>query len=123
MSIARWKHLLQPWRAWHVSERVTASDKVPGSLINKEVVLVGKPGNETWAVFDCPCRKGHRLMLNLDGSRHPLWRITSYHPLSIWPSIYETTLGQDCHFVVKNGRIIWVPPSRLWWWPFRQNSI
>ena len=52
-------------------------------------------------------------MLNLDGLRHPVWRITCYNPLSIWPSIHETRWGQECHFFVRNGRVTWISLTRL----------
>jgi hypothetical protein len=120
MRAAWWKRFTQRCRSLHVSGRVNASDMVPESLTKREVVLVGNPGNETWAVFDCPCRKGHRLMLNLHKERHPLWRIACYKPLSIWPSIHATTRGRECHFFLKSGRVIWVPLSRPRWWPSRQ---
>ena len=104
MRIKWWKRLLQPRRGMRVSGRVEACDMVPESLPPRAVVLVGNPGNETWAVFNCPCR-GHRLMLNLDSQQHPLWRITSYNPLSIWPSIHDSRWGRECHFFVRNWQI------------------
>ena len=70
-------------------------------------MLVGAPEHPTWAVFDCPCRTGHRLMVNLDRARHPFWRIESARPLSIYPSIDNLTPARRCHFIIRNGKLRW----------------
>ncbi len=59
------------------------------------------------AVFDCPCRTGHRLMVNLDRTRHPFWRIESRRPLSIRPSIDDITSERRCHFIIRDGKLRW----------------
>lgn len=105
--IAWWQSLPVPWRAWRVVGYVRAGDEVPNRLPNKGVVLVGAPGNETWAAFDCPCRKGHRLMVNLDKTRRPVWNIDSLNPLTIRPSIDDIRSERRCHFFVRRGKINW----------------
>ena len=106
--IAWWQSLSLPWRPWHIVRYVDAADEIPDQVSNKGVILVGAPGDTTWAVFDCPCRREHRLMVNLDSSRHPAWRITSIKPLTIHPSIDDITAGRQCHFFIRRGRIRWV---------------
>lgn len=101
-----------PWSAWQVVEQVGAGDEVPDRLPAKGVVLVGAPGRPTWAAFDCPCRTGHRLMVNLDRARRPFWSIDSLKPLSIRPSIDDITPGRRCHFFVHGGRIHWASYNR-----------
>ena len=110
--IAWWRSLPVPWRAWRVVGQVGAADEVPDRLPGKAAVLVGPPGAATWAVFDCPCRKGHRLMVNLDRARHPFWSVYSLKPLSILPSIDDMTSERRCHFVVHGGRIRWARHDR-----------
>ena len=79
--IAWWESLAFPWRAWRVIGQVGAGDEVPDRLPAKGVFLVGTLGGAaTWAAFDCPCRMGHRLMVNLDRTRHPFWNVDSLNP-------------------------------------------
>ena len=105
--IAWWQSLPIPWRAWRIVGYVNAGDEVPNRLPDRGVVLVGKPALPTWAVFDCPCRTGHRLMVNLDRTRHTYWSIDSLKPLSIHPSIDDITSKRRCHFIVRGGKIRW----------------
>ena len=105
--IAWWQSLPLPWRVWRVVGQVNSGDGVPDRLPDKGVILVGAPGRATWAAFDCPCRRGHRLMVNLDRSRHPFWSVDSLEPLTIRPSIDDVTRDRRCHFVVRRGRISW----------------
>ena len=105
--IAWWQSLPLPWRPWRIVGQVGAGDEVPELLPQRGVVLVGAPESPTWAVFDCPCRTGHRLMVNLDRTRHPFWTIQSRRPLSIRPSIDDITLERRCHFIIRGGKLIW----------------
>lgn len=102
-----WQSLPLPWRAWRVVGYVPAGDEVPERLPHKGVVLVGVPDRSTWAVFDCPCRTGHRLMVNLDKGRRPAWDIEHHRRLTIRPSIDDVTPERRCHFLVRRGRITW----------------
>ena len=69
--IVWWQSLPLPWRVWRVVGQVGAGDGLPDWLPDKGVVLVGAPGSATWAAFDCPCRTGHRLMVNLEQEPTP----------------------------------------------------
>lgn len=104
--------LLMLWRPWAIAGYVEAADEIPDHLPHKGVILVGTAGIPTWAVLDCPCRKGHRLMVNLDKSRLPVWTIDSMKPLTIRPSIDDITSERQCHFVVRQGRIRWAHTDR-----------
>ena len=104
---ARWLSLSLPWRRWRVVGYVEAGDEVPPNLPYRGVVLVGTPQRPTWAALDCPCRTGHRLLVNLDERRRPYWRISSQPPLSLWPSIDSIAAGRRCHFVLSGGTIRW----------------
>ena len=105
--IAWWRSLSLPWRRWQIVGQVGAGDEVPEQLPYRGVVLVGAPESATWAVFECPCQTGHRLMVNLDRSRHPFWTIKSRKPLSIRPSIDNITPERRCHFTIRSGKIRW----------------
>ena len=106
--ISWWQGLPIPWRAWRIVGRVEMGDEVPQRLPDKGVILVGRANHLSWAVFDCPCREGHRLMVNLDQSRYPFWRIQTYNPLSIHPSIDNVTSQRRCHFMLFGGRVLWI---------------
>ena len=106
--ITWWRSLPFPWRPWRIVERVSAGDEVPDQIPNKGAVLVGPDGAATWLAFDCPCQTGHRLMVNLNSSRPPFWRVESSNPLSLRPSIHSITPNLSCHFVLNSGRIRWV---------------
>lgn len=105
--VAWWQSLPFPWTAWRIVQCVDAADEIPDQIPNKGVILVGRLGSMTWAAFDCPCKSEHRLMVNLDDSRRPSWRITSIKPLTIHPSIDDVTTGRHCHFFIRRGRIRW----------------
>ena len=111
--ITWWVSLAFPWRAWRVIGQVATGDEVPARLPAKGVFLVGTLGGAaTWAAFDCPCRTGHRLMVNLDRTRHPFWNVDSLKPLSIRPSIDNISPERRCHFVVRSGKITWADFGR-----------
>lgn len=105
--IVWWQSLPLPWRNWRIVGQVLAGDEVSGQLPYRGVVLVGPPENAIWAVMDCPCRKGHRLMVNLNKTRLPFWRIESRNPLSIRPSIDSVTPERRCHFTIRAGKTVW----------------
>ena len=105
--IELWQRLPLPWPAWRIVQYVDAADEIPDKIPNKGVIVVGSPGSLSWAAFDCPCRREHRLMVNLDKSRRPAWDIASVKPLSIHPSIDDITGDRQCHFFIRRGRIRW----------------
>ena len=109
---AWWQSLLLPWRPWRVVGQVCAGDDVPDRLPHKGVILIGIEGSKSWAVFDCPCRTGHRLMVNLNRHRYPYWRVVSLKPLAINPSIDDITPNRRCHFTVRGGKIRWAHYNR-----------
>lgn len=106
--IAWWQMLPLPWRSWRILGQVCAGDEVPDQLPRRGVVLVGPQGQANWLAFDCPCPIGHRLMVNLNRTRTPFWRIERIRPLSIRPSIYDITPSRSCHFVLSDGKVRWV---------------
>jgi len=99
-----------PRRRWRLVTTVAAGDEIPESLPKRGVVLVGASNQPQWVVFDCPCKNGHRLMLNLDTRRYPCWQITESRPLSIRPSVDATSDARRCHFVMHRGRVRWAAP-------------
>ena len=107
-----WRSLALQWRPWRIAGYVGVADEIPDQLPAKGVIVVGVEGNSTWAALDCPCNTGHRLMVNLDRYRCPVWTIDSITPLTIRPSIDDITSDRQCHFVVRRGRIRWAYAAR-----------
>lgn len=110
--VNRWRQWWQdqpwPWRRWNVAVRVEHGDEVPARLPFRVAALVVTAGKARWVAFDCPCGRGHRVMLNLDPRRHPAWRVENLSPLTIEPSIDDRTGPGHCHFFLHRGRVIWV---------------
>ena len=106
-SLTRWwrQHRPGPWR---VGLTVDEADQLPLAIAHGVAILVGLRGAPKWVAFECPCGKGHRIMLNLARSRHPYWSIETAVPLTIWPSVDVTVDSDRCHFVVEYGHINWV---------------
>jgi hypothetical protein len=97
-----------PHRRFFVAGEVGAADEIPKRLPRKAVVLVSQAGRATWAAFDCPCKRRHRLMVNLDTGRKPYWRLAATSGVSLSPSIDTRDHGIRCHFVLRSGRAQWV---------------
>ena len=98
-----------PFRRWRVVALVPSADEIPEALPRNGAVLVSDTGTIKWIVFDCPCRTGHRIMLNADRKRHPAWHVDleSLDRLTISPSINARSAKRGCHYFVRNGRIVW----------------
>ncbi len=102
-----WRWLPAPWRKWEVILVVDAADEIPPRLPPKGAAVVGSMRHPKWIAFDCPCRRRHRIMVNLDPSRSPCWKLYSDRPLTLSPSIDDRTSDRRCHFIVSDGRIRW----------------
>jgi hypothetical protein len=109
MKIAWWNWL--PFQRWRIVGQVELADEVPERLPRNGVALVGTPSRAKWIVFDCPCRTGHRIMLNADSGREPWWTLNQVKPLTISPSIDFQGSQRRCHYFVRSGQIVWAKDS------------
>jgi len=105
MRIPWWKWL--PVYRWRLVGTAQSADEVPDKLPRNGVILVADSGRAKWLVFDCPCRTGHRIMLNADQKRFPFWTINPAPMLTLSPSIDSREKHRRCHFFIRNGRITW----------------
>lgn len=101
-----------PFRKWSIVETVRSGADVPEDLPRRGAVLVASGATRSWLAFDCPCREHHRIMLNLDPSRSPRWKVSDSSPLSLWPSVDDEDTTRKCHFFIRNGRVEWMKDSR-----------
>jgi Family of unknown function (DUF6527) len=87
-----------------VLERVSEVPEDTDSLI----FIVRRNGNPLWAVLDCPCRRGHRLSVNLRVNDNPHWTIREEGPfVTIHPSLWYK---DECrsHFWITKNEVKWV---------------
>lgn len=111
MKISLWQWL--PIFGWRIVGVVESADDIPQKLPRNGAVLVGSHTRPKWVVFDCPCKSGHRIMLNTDKARLPYWSIPVKDPLTITPSIDSFYSKRRCHYFIQNGRIQWVYERRI----------
>jgi hypothetical protein len=97
-----------PGRAWRIVTSVEAADEIPERLPRNGAVVVGPLQRPKWLAFDCPCKTGHRIMVALDPAHRPYWTIVKENKLSISPSVDYRTSERRCHYLITNGRTIWV---------------
>ena len=107
-----WERVTLPWREWRIVMSVRAGDEIPGNIPKYGAVVVALDGMPTWIAFDCPCGRGHRIMLNLNPERRPSWIIKRATPLTLFPSIDDSDGGRRCHFFLQAGRVHWAPVIR-----------
>ncbi|WP_409996299.1 DUF6527 family protein [Rhizobium leguminosarum] len=109
MKIAWWHWL--PFQRWRIVGESDSADEIPDRLPRNGVALVGDTEWAKWIVFDCPCRKGHRIMLNADPGRKPCWTLNQTKPVTISPSIDFRDSQRRCHYFIRSGRILWAKDS------------
>jgi hypothetical protein len=102
----QWWPLFRSWRCIGV---VASADEVPEHLPRCAAVIVGSLNRIKWLAFDCPCGEGHRVLINCDVHRRPVWSVmlSSRGRLSVMPSVDQAIAGRRCHYFVRNGKIVW----------------
>src|SRR4051794_8102692 len=72
------------------------------------IFLVGPAATPKWAVFECPCRRNHRLSVPLMRSARPHWTLRNRRgTVSLWPSIWAAANSCGSHFWLRDNRIEW----------------
>lgn len=107
-TAARW-----PLRRWRLGGAVAEVDEVPSLLPAQRCVLVGSRSHPKWLAYDCPCDRGHRVLLNLDRTRRPFWklRVSWLGRVTVSPSIADRGRKEPCHYFLRNGHVEWVPEA------------
>jgi hypothetical protein len=88
----------------------TEADELPECPRIDELAVAGTRAHPKWALLDCPCGKGHTILLGLDSQRTPRWTLSinkSRRP-TLYPSVDRISDGRRCHFWLRNGEIEWV---------------
>jgi hypothetical protein len=107
INIIRWWQWIPIFR-WRIVGTVESADEVPARLPRNGAILVGSLAAPKWIAFDCPCRTGHRILLNADRARRPHWSVGVQRRLTITPSVDFKDASKRCHYIVRNGHIQWV---------------
>lgn len=107
LKISWWQWL--PFWRWRVIGAVESADEIPERLPRNAAVVVGDERHTKWLAFDCPCRKGHRIVLNTDFARRPAWRLATDPKghLTVSPSVDFVGDRFRCHYFIRGGKIEW----------------
>jgi len=97
-----------PGRAWRIVVSVEAADEIPDRLPSHGAVIVGSLQQPKWLAFDCPCKTGHRIMVTLDPTHWPHWKVKNAKKLSLYPSVDYRGTNRICHYFITDGKIRWV---------------
>lgn len=101
-KIKNWKEKLN-----HPYTIQTAYD-LPTSVPKRTVFIIGNKDCAWLISFRCPCGCKNLVQLNLLKEANPFWSYTiKKDKISIRPSIWRIR-GCKSHFILKNGRILWV---------------
>lgn len=108
----RWWHWI-PLQPWRLLGYVESADEVPDRLPRGGMVAVGSSDRVKWVAFDCPCRSGHRILVNADPGRRPQWRVDADQPrrMTLHPSIDYADARRRCHYFIRDGRVLWAGDS------------
>jgi hypothetical protein len=82
---------------------------LPASLPDGTIAVVGSQATPKWAIFKCPCERGHVVRVNLSPSSWPYWRLSvDVDGLpSLRPSIDFMEANFRCHFLLIRGQVFW----------------
>lgn len=106
--------LIDWWRRRRITEprisRVAyygGRSAVPEELARDTLAVVGRLERPKWAVLECPCGRGHQLVINLSPQREPFWRFKEgQRGPSLKPSV-DSRRPYRCHFWLRDGCVHW----------------
>lgn len=105
--IDRWRRLrLSAPRIDQIAHYPQVGD-IPEDLDRHTLALAGPNEAPKWAALACPCGHAHRLVVSLQASHRPHWRLASGGDgPSLYPSI-DSAAERRCHFWLRDGRAHW----------------
>lgn len=93
---------------WHLAGVIPSASEAPEFIQPFDAILVGSSIRRSkWILFQCPCGRGHRAMINLSSSRSPVWRLSGIQKITLSPSVDDFSIDR-CHYFIKNGNTVWV---------------
>ena len=103
-----WKRLRQRRRYGNVAV-VDSMTTVPQRL-GGVIYIIRRGGVDRRVAFECPCRCGRKIDLNLIPSQQqPSWLVTmDGDNVTLHPSVWLKSGQCRSHFFIRNNRVIWV---------------
>ncbi len=83
---------------------------LPEQPAPNELAIAGTRGRPKWALIDCPCGRGHTILLTLSTNDMPHWTVglDDKSLPSLSPSVDRNRGKPDrCHFWLRHGKIQW----------------
>ena len=92
--------------------RVRSSHPTPEEIAPSEIVIVGDRKYRKWACFRCPGGCGEVILLSLNTSQRPSWKVVLdwLRRPTLYPSVRQLN-ECNCHFWVRKGLIEWCEDS------------
>lgn len=85
---------------------------VPDPIPRRTITIVGTRERPKWAIFDCPCGRGHQITLSLTAAHKPSWQFEGdARAPSLRPSV-DSYSPYSCHYWIRAGRVRWAPRAR-----------
>jgi len=106
--IAYWWKRLRRRRRYGKVAVVDSMSAVPERL-GGTIYIVRRGGIDRRAAFDCPCRCGRKIDLNLVKSgQQPSWSaMMEGDKITLHPSVWLRSDPCQSHFFIRGSRIIW----------------
>jgi Family of unknown function (DUF6527) len=84
----------------------------PEEIKSGKMLIVGGASYQKWACFQCPGGCGESVLLSLNQSQHPRWKVSLdwIGRPTVYPSVKQLNECR-CHFWIKKGKIEWCPDS------------
>lgn len=108
-SIANWWARWRRRRAFSGAVFVSSRSDLPSRLQPDRIYIVGDLPHAKWASFMCPCRKGHRLDVNLMYTQTPRWTLLvgNDSKVTLKPSVWVQDHTCASHFWIVGNGVRW----------------
>lgn len=107
-SIQNWWRRLQQK---HVFKRIVIIESMTDlpSKLSSNLYIVKRGGHDRRAVFNCPCKCGRRIDLNLVKGYGPSWTLVFKNgKATISPSVWLREERCQSHFFIRDSKVDWV---------------
>lgn len=97
-----------------LSAQIVKVHPAPEEILPKQILVVGDAQYRKWACFRCPGGCGEVILLSLNQTQHPSWKITidQLGRPTIHPSVRQLNECR-CHFFVRQGSIEWCSDTAI----------
>jgi hypothetical protein len=108
-AVRGWRRLRLTRARYPRTRQVDSVDDLPTTPPPRTVFFVGASSRPKWLALDCPCGRGHQILLSLQVTHRPRWTLTVRDNVAtVAPSIDRRDGAHRCHFWLEQGRVRWV---------------